>query len=112
MSVRIPAGVNRVLDTVASPPHAPVTAASSILAAAAVGLVWVSQVASAVVAGLLAAVLLFVMHYRRVSALRERAEQAESDLRIARHEIAQFEAGDPSAPTAQYRAIGDGGEPT
>lgn len=112
MSFRIPTRVNRVLDMVATPPHAPITAAASVLAVAAVGLVWVSHTAAAATTGVLGAFLLLACHIMRVGVWKERAVQAESDLRIAQHRITQLEAGDPTAPTAQLRTIGDGGEPT
>jgi hypothetical protein len=112
MTVRIPTRVNRILDLVATPPHAPITAAVSVLAVAAVGLVWVSHTAAAATAGVLGVVLVAACHIVRVAAWKDRAVQAESDLRIAEHKIAQLEAGDPSAPTAQLRTIGETGERT
>lgn len=110
MTVRIPSRVNRALDVLSLPQHVPAAAVASVLAAASVTLTWVSPVAAAATAGVLLAFLAAAGHILRVAAWKERAAQAESDLRIAHHDLAELQAGDPSAPTMKLRSIGEAGE--
>lgn len=112
MRIRIPGPVNRALDAVTRhPKRLNVGLLVGLLALAAVA-VWWSLIAAAVLAVLLVAYLAGVGHWLRVARLREQVRQANYDLAAERAENARLRAGDPTAPTAQLRPIGDRGEVT
>lgn len=112
MSIRIPGSVNRVLDTVGRRPRV----AAAIVAGAALAwplaVVWASP-AAAVIAG--CGLLLYiagVWFTVRELRYREIIRQQAYDLAAAQQIIKRLSAGDPTAPTAQLRPIGDRGEIT
>lgn len=112
MTVRIPGPVNRFLDAVDAHPR---TTAVAVIAGAVVLPVTaalLNRTAAAVAAGLLLVYVLAMGHRLRVLQLREQVRQRDYDLAAERAEVARLRAGDPSAPTAQLRSIGDRGEST
>jgi hypothetical protein len=104
--------VNRTLDAVAEHPRVTAGAVLGAGVALPVAAVWVSLTGAAVVAGVMAAYVLALGHRVRVLRLRDQIRQLEYDSASDRAEIARLRAGDPTAPTAQLRPIGDRGELT
>lgn len=112
MSVRIPGPVNRALDGAHRHPRA---VAAVIVAAAGTGglaFYWASPVAATIAAALLLLYVISAFFTVRELQLRETIRQLRYDLAAERRENERLRAGDPSAPTAQLRSIGDRGEPT
>ena len=110
MSVRIPRLLNRALD-VAARHQRPFTGLLTVgllgLAAAAV---WWSLLAATALGALLLAYSVGAWAWLRIVSLREQVRQRDYDLAAAHAEIRRLRQGDPSAPTAQLRPIGDRGE--
>jgi hypothetical protein len=82
------------------------------LLSVAAGAVWWSLTAAAVLAGLLVVYVAGAGHWLRVARLREQIAQRDYDLAAKDAELRHLRQGDPSAPTAQLRPIGDRGELT
>lgn len=112
MRVRIPTPVNRVLDRVEHHRRVAVGSTAAVILTAAVGLVWASPYAAVIAAGCLAVYVTGVWFAVREMRIREALRQAAYDLAAERQENALLRAGDPTAPTAQLRHIGDHGELT
>jgi Flp pilus assembly protein TadB len=110
--VRIPKPVNRVLDAPHRHPRVTVAVVAGCALAWPVALYWASPLA-AVIAG--CGLLLFVgatVFTSREMRWRETVRQRDYDIAALNQIIKQLSAGDPSAPTAQLRPIGDRGEIT
>ena len=113
MSVRIPRPVNRTLDAVSTHPRAVVTAVVVAGIALPVAAALLSLTGAAAVAGGTAlAYVLATVHRLRVSGLKEQIRQRDYDLAAERAQVERLSVGDPSAPTAQLRQIGETGELT
>lgn len=112
MRIRIPRPINRALDAAARHPRwldAVLLAGLLTLVAAAV---WWSPFVAGALAGLLVAYVAGAGHWLRVARLREQVRQRDYDLAAKDAELRALRQGDPSAPTAQLRPIGDRGEIT
>lgn len=112
MRLCIPRPVNRVLDAAARHPRWFGTVLLAGLLSVAAGAVWWSPIVAGALAGLLVVYVAGAGHWLRVTRLREQVRQRDYDLAAADAEIRRLRAGDPSAPTAQLRPIGDRGETT
>lgn len=112
MRIRIPRPVNRVLDAAARHPRWFGTVLAVGLLSVAAGAVWWSPIVAGALAGLLVAYIAGAGHWLRVAWLREQLAQRDYDLAAAQAELRALRQGDPSAPTAQLRPIGDRGELT
>ena len=113
MRIRIPTRVNQALDAVERGRW--VSAAVMVAAAVAVAAVALALdhlTAGFAVMGITALLFLAATSSRREARLREQVRQAEYNLAAERRANEQLRAGDPSAPTAQLRPIGDRGEST
>src|SRR5690606_12653857 len=112
MRVRIPGPVNRALDAAHRNPRVVIAVVAAGAVAWPLALYWASPTAPVItrcvlllyVGGPLAAV--------RAARLREEIRQLRYDLAAAEQIIKRLSAGDPTAPTAQLRPIGDRGELT
>lgn len=112
MSVRIPRPVNQALDTAARHPRRLNTVLLAGLLALVAAVVWWSMTAAVVLACLLVAYIAGAGHWLRVARLREQIGQRDYDLAAKDAELRQLRQGDPYAPTARLRPIGDRGELT
>ncbi len=112
MRIRIPRPVNRALDAAARHPRRLDTVLLAGLLALAAAVVWWSPVAAGVLAGLLVAYIAGASWWLQVTRLREQIAQRDYDLAAKDTELRALRQGDPSAPTAQLRPIGDRGELT
>lgn len=108
MSIRIPRTVNRALDTVGR--YQVVAAGVAIAVIAAVAVTWRSPAALAGAVAAMVGLAVIAAYEVQERRLRERLRQAEYDRDAERAENARLRAGDPSAPTAQLRTLGDRGE--
>ena len=113
MRIRIPAPINQALDAFGrSQLLVSVAVVSAAAGALAVAVVMDQLAAGFGVVGMGGLLLLGVMSRVRESRLREQVRQRDYDLAAQAAEIARLSAGDPSAPTAQLRSIGESGELT
>lgn len=112
MRVRIPTRINRALDAAQRYPRALVAVVSGTAVAWPVAVHWASPVAAVITGAVLAVYVVVVLFTIRVMRLRETIRQLAYDSAAKDAEIARLSAGDPSAPTAQLRPIGEGGELT
>lgn len=110
MTVRIPARVNRALDWV-SRNRLPMIGAACALAVVAAAYTQSVAVAAGTCAAMTFGAVLTVLGINR-RRLREDLAQARYDIGAMQDELDERRAGDPSAPTAQLRTIGEGGERT
>lgn len=112
MRIRIPNPVNRVLDMAGRYPRSVATVVSATAVTWSLTLVWISLLAAALVAAGL--VLFVVVGWFAVRDLqrKEVVRQLRYDMAAKDAQIARLSAGDPSAPTAQLRQIGEAGEAT
>ena len=110
MKIRIPRPVNRGLDAVTEHPRAAVVAVVVGAVVLPVIAVWVSPPVAVFIAVTMAAYTVGARYRLRIQRLEEQVRQAEYDLAAERAENARLRAGDPSAPTAQLRQIGEAGE--
>lgn len=112
MRIRIPTRINRVLDAAQRHPRLVVAVTAGLMVAWPLAVLWASPLAAVIVAaGLLLYVVtaLFTAHVVR---LRETIRQQAYDLAAKDARIAALSEGDPLAPTAQFRSIGESGELT
>ena len=107
MSVRIPRPLNRVLDSAARHQRWFTSLLTVGLFVLVAGAVWWSPVAAAALGGLLVVYSAATWAWLRIVSLREQVRQRDYDLAAAHAEIRRLRQGDPSAPTAQLRPIGD-----
>lgn len=112
MRIRIPRPINRVLDAAARHPRSLSTVLLAGLLALAAAVVWWSLTTAGVLACLLVAYIAGAAHWLQVARLREQIAQRDYDLAAKDAELRALRQGDPSAPTAQLRPIGDRGETT
>ncbi|MEV4672676.1 hypothetical protein AB0K34_13560 [Actinomadura sp. NPDC049382] len=104
--------MNQALDTAARHPRRLNTVLLAGLLALVAAVVWWSLTAAVVLACLLVAYIAGAGWWLQVARLREQVRQCDYDLAAARSELRALRQGDPSAPTAQLRPIGDRGEIT
>ncbi|TYK45214.1 hypothetical protein [Actinomadura decatromicini] len=113
MSIRIPTRVNKALDAAERHQWAAVAAVIAYAVTVLVVAVIVGHLTAGFTAMALGAMAFIVLHDRaREARLREQLRQRDYDLAAERREIERLRAGDPSAPTAQLRPIGESGEAT
>lgn len=110
MSVRIPTRVNTGLDW-ASRNRLPITGAACALAVVAAAYTQSVPVAAGVCVAMAFGAVLAVLSINR-RRLREDLAQARYDIGAMQDELDKRRAGDPTDPTVQLRAIGEGGERT
>jgi hypothetical protein len=113
MRIRIPNRVNRALDAVERGRWV----SAAVMVAAAVAVVAVAVAMDQMQAGfgavgIGALAYLTADSWARGARLREQIRQRDYELAAERRANKQLREGDPSAPTAQLRAIGESGELT
>lgn len=112
MKVRIPKPVNAALDAAHRNPRVVVAVAAAGAVAWPLALYWASPTAAVITGCVLLLYVVATLAAVRDARLREEIRQLRYDLAAAEQIIKRLSVGDPSAPTAQLRPIGDRGEPT
>lgn len=112
LRIRIPGPVNRALDAAHRHPRAVTAVVAGCAVAWPLAVYWASPAAAVIVGAVLALYVAGTVAAVRDARLREEIRQLRYDLAATEQIIKRLSAGDPSAPTAQLRPIGDRGERT